>query len=96
MAGNDKILLDTETAPTVSREANTEGALTTEVTVIHEEGTAKREGQDVLADYEERVEIWSRIAAARRTCRECGGYGRFFWGAQDHGECGACRGTGRV
>jgi hypothetical protein len=26
---------------------------------------AKREGQDVLADYEERVEIWSRIAKAR-------------------------------
>jgi len=66
--------------------------------VIHEEGTAKREGQDVLADYEERVEIWTRIGAARRTrtCRSCGGYGRFLWGAQDHGECGACRGTGRV
>ena len=31
-----------------------------------------------------------------RTCRECGGYGRFLWGAQDQGECGACRGTGRV
>jgi DnaJ-class molecular chaperone len=49
-----------------------------------------------VLDYEERVEIWSRIAAARRTCRECGGYGRFFWGAEDHGECEACRGTGRV
>jgi hypothetical protein len=32
----------------------------------------------------------------RRTCRQCGGYGRFFWGAADHGECGACRGVGRV
>jgi len=31
-----------------------------------------------------------------RTCRQCGGYGRFLWGAQDHGECGACRGTGRL
>jgi DnaJ-class molecular chaperone len=30
-----------------------------------------------------------------RACRECGGLGRFWWGAQDHGECGACRGTGR-
>ncbi len=49
-----------------------------------------------VLDYEERVEIWSRIAAARRTCRDCGGLGRFWWGAQDHGECGACRGTGRV
>jgi DnaJ-class molecular chaperone len=71
--------------------------LTTEVTVIHEEGNAKTEGQDVLTDYEERVEIWTRIAAARRTrtCRDCGGLGRFWWGSQDHGECGACRGTGR-
>jgi len=48
-----------------------------------------------LLDYEERREIWSRIAAARRTCRDCGGLGRFWWGATDHGECGACRGTGR-
>lgn len=30
-----------------------------------------------------------------RYCRECGGAGRFFWGAQDHGECDECRGTGR-
>jgi hypothetical protein len=37
----------------------------------------------------------SRRARRTRTCRECGGYGRFLWGAQDHGECGACRGTGR-
>jgi DnaJ-class molecular chaperone len=53
--------------------------------------TRRREG----LDYEERVEIWSRIAAARwtRTCRDCGGLGRFWWGSQDHGECG---GTGRV
>jgi len=51
-----------------------------------------------VRDYEERVEIWTRIGAARRTrtCRSCGGYGRFLWGVQDHGECGACRGTGRV
>ncbi len=71
--------------------------MTTEVTVIHEEGTAKREGQDVLADYEERVEIWSRIAAARRTrvCRECGGFGAFWWGTAKVAECTACRGTGR-
>ncbi len=48
-----------------------------------------------VLDYEERVEIWTRIAAARRTCRDCGGLGRFWWGAQDHGECGTCRGTGR-
>lgn len=32
----------------------------------------------------------------RRTCRQCGGYGRFFWGETDHGECRACRGVGRV
>ncbi len=38
----------------------------------------------------------SRRARRRaRTCRECGGYGRFWWGARDHGECGACRGSGR-
>ncbi len=50
-----------------------------------------------VLDYEERVEIWSRIAAARRTrvCRDCGGLGRFWWGAQDHGACATCRGTGR-
>ncbi len=30
-----------------------------------------------------------------RTCRSCGGYGRFLWGTQDHGECRECRGTGR-
>ncbi len=48
-----------------------------------------------VLDYEERVEIWGRIAAARRTCRDCGGLGRFWWGATDHGECGACRGVGR-
>ncbi len=35
--------------------------------------------------------------ATRRasTCRSCGGYGRFWWGATDHGECRACRGAGR-
>jgi len=48
---------------------------------------AKRRGQSARLD----------AAAPRRarTCRECGGLGRFWWGAQDHGECGACRGTGR-
>jgi len=55
--------------------------LTTEVTVIHEESSATREGRSVptheqirrleerhaheLMDYEERCELWSRIAAAR-------------------------------
>ncbi len=38
---------DTETAPRVSRQANTRGALTTEVTVIHEEHNAKTEGRSV-------------------------------------------------
>jgi DnaJ-class molecular chaperone len=59
---------------------------------------AKREGQDVLADYEERVEIWSRIAAARRTrvCRNCGGLGTFWWGSSKQGDCPECFGTGRV
>jgi len=49
-------------------------------------------------DYEERVEIWSRIAAARRTrvCRSCGGFGAFWWGTAKVAECTACRGTGRV
>ncbi len=63
-------------------------------------GTAKTEGRSAPTemDYEERCFLWSRIAAARktRTCRSCGGLGRFWWGAQDHGECGACRGTGKV
>jgi DnaJ-class molecular chaperone len=46
-------------------------------------------------DYEERCEIWGRIAAARRTCRECGGFGAFWWGTAKVAECTACRGTGR-
>jgi hypothetical protein len=40
----------------------------------------------------------ARIRAAKKTkvCRQCGGYGRFLWGFEDHGECGACGGTGRA
>jgi DnaJ-class molecular chaperone len=67
-----------------------------------EERTLMDETKDTrrreVLDYEERVEIGTRIGATRRarTCRQCGGYGRFLWGAQDHGECRACRGVGRV
>ncbi len=40
----------------------------------------------------------ARIRCAKRTkvCRVCGGYGRFLWGAEDHGECVYCGGTGRA
>ncbi len=44
----------------------------------------------------EKIRLDADATRRARTCRECGGYGRFFWGAEDHGECGACRGTGRV
>lgn len=56
-----------------------------------EKGTAPR-----VADHEQiRRDDDADATRRTRTCRECGGYGRFLWGAQDHGECGACRGTGR-
>jgi DnaJ-class molecular chaperone len=67
--------------------------LTTEVTVIHEEHNAKTEGRSVPT--RERRVGGADATRRARTCRECGGYGRFLWGATDHGECGACRGTGR-
>ncbi len=54
-----------------------------------------------VLDYEERVEIWTRIGAARRTrvCRECGGFGYFGWGEmapRNCPVCPACQGRGRV
>lgn len=37
-----------------------------------------------------------RQVKAARTCRECGGYGAFWWGAIKQGDCPTCLGTGKV
>ncbi len=35
------------------------------------------------------------VTTSSRTCRECGGFGAFWWGTAKVAECTACRGTGR-
>lgn len=38
-----------------------------------------------------------KLAARKtKTCKACGGYGRFVWGKQALGECESCNGSGRV
>jgi len=37
-----------------------------------------------------------RQAKATKRCRECGGFGAFWWGATKHGDCLSCFGTGRA
>ncbi len=37
-----------------------------------------------------------RQAKATKRCRECAGYGAFWWGSLKQGDCPSCFGTGRV
>jgi len=71
-----------------------------EVPMDKEKDSATRTGGSVPTHEQIRrdddADATRRATRRARTCRECGGYGRFWWGVQDHGECGACRGTGRV
>ncbi len=37
-----------------------------------------------------------RQAKATKRCRECGGYGAFWWGSRKVADCHHCHGTGRA